>query len=75
MRFNSGYAIYSLKMVFTDTASPQFGSDVLNDFKEIPYDDKVVQIEIRATSLRVARVSFKLKSGAMVEASGSNTNG
>ena len=39
VHWNVGFAIYSLRLIFNDSETPQFGSDALTSKKELPEGD------------------------------------
>lgn len=75
IRYNAGFAIYSMKLLFNDGETPQFGSDQLTENICIPSMERIVSLTIRSTSIRVAKIAMKTSCGQTIEMSGSNKNG
>lgn len=49
LQCNVGFAVYSLKMIFNDGESPQYGSDQLTGKYILEPNEVVTRIKIRAT--------------------------
>ena len=41
IHFNVDFAVYSLRLHFSDIMTPQFGSDALNGVAKIPEDEVI----------------------------------
>lgn len=72
---NVGFAIYSLRLNFTDGATPKFGTDQLTTERKLDKDERITKISLKATQIRIVAIIFKTNKGKKIELLGSNMNG
>jgi len=72
LEWNVGFAVYALKMVFTECESPQFGTDALSSGEKILPDEAITKVKIKATQLRIAAIVLKTSKNREIKLLGTN---